>query len=260
MITLFRRIRQKLIDSGSVTKYILYASGEIFLVVIGILIALQVNNWNEEQGKNKAKNILITEIKNDLQTDLNNIRQVREDLLAKFNDGKYMANFLESGEPVSSYDENRLNEAFMEVGTIKEFTPITLSFNELVSTGLVNRIIQDTLKILLFEHYNLSVQEEGILRQRSQYSSEYADQRFYYAPKGAFIEKNKATLKVGTYSANPFTGYHLDWEKIRKDKILPMYLDRLLGVYIGQQYLIDESEKGIRKMLVLIETELDGQN
>ena len=47
MITLFRRIRQKLMDSGNVTKYVLYAAGEILLVVIGILIALQVNNRNE---------------------------------------------------------------------------------------------------------------------------------------------------------------------------------------------------------------------
>ncbi|MFN1835231.1 hypothetical protein AB2B38_008215 [Balneola sp. MJW-20] len=49
MITLFRRIREKLIASGSVTKYLLYAVGEILLVVVGILIALQVNNWNEER-------------------------------------------------------------------------------------------------------------------------------------------------------------------------------------------------------------------
>jgi len=47
MITLFRNIRQKLIASGSITKYLLYAIGEILLVVIGILTALQVNNWNE---------------------------------------------------------------------------------------------------------------------------------------------------------------------------------------------------------------------
>ncbi|PWN05496.1 DUF6090 family protein [Rhodohalobacter mucosus] len=54
MVTLFRRIRQKLIDSGSATKFLLYAFGEILLVVIGILIALQVNNWNEERVlKNK---------------------------------------------------------------------------------------------------------------------------------------------------------------------------------------------------------------
>ncbi|MFN1835237.1 DUF6090 family protein [Balneola sp. MJW-20] len=50
MVTLFRRIREKLIQSGSLTKYIIYAVGEILLVVVGILIALQVNNWNEERN------------------------------------------------------------------------------------------------------------------------------------------------------------------------------------------------------------------
>jgi len=49
MITLFRRIRQKLIDSGSVSKYLLYAFGEITLVMFGILLALQVNNWNQKK-------------------------------------------------------------------------------------------------------------------------------------------------------------------------------------------------------------------
>ncbi|WP_296705536.1 hypothetical protein [Algoriphagus sp.] len=47
MITLYRKIRQKLLTQNRITRYLVYALGEIFLVVIGILIALQVNNWNE---------------------------------------------------------------------------------------------------------------------------------------------------------------------------------------------------------------------
>ena len=69
MITLFRRIRPKLIDSGSVTKYLLYASGEILLVVIGILIALQVNNWNETNKMHKQINSTLVEIREDLAQD-----------------------------------------------------------------------------------------------------------------------------------------------------------------------------------------------
>jgi len=49
MVTIFSRVREKLIASGSVTKYLLYATGEVLLVVIGILLALQVNNWNEQR-------------------------------------------------------------------------------------------------------------------------------------------------------------------------------------------------------------------
>lgn len=49
MISFFRKIRQKLLSQNQVTRYLAYAIGEIFLVMIGILLALQVNNWNEER-------------------------------------------------------------------------------------------------------------------------------------------------------------------------------------------------------------------
>lgn len=52
LITLFRRIREKLIGEGNTRRYLIYAVGEILLVMIGILLALQVNNWNEERKTN----------------------------------------------------------------------------------------------------------------------------------------------------------------------------------------------------------------
>jgi Family of unknown function (DUF6090) len=66
---IFRKIRQKLISENKVTSYILYAIGEILLVMIGILLALQVNNWNEERTQQRElKNILKT-VSLDLQRD-----------------------------------------------------------------------------------------------------------------------------------------------------------------------------------------------
>jgi hypothetical protein len=70
MITLFRRIRKKLIESGSIPKYLLYAIGEILLVVIGILIALQVNNWNEERKNKQAILTIFSDIQEDLLNDI----------------------------------------------------------------------------------------------------------------------------------------------------------------------------------------------
>ncbi len=49
MIKFFRRIRQNLIKENKVSRYVLYAVGEIVLVVIGIMIALSINNWNQER-------------------------------------------------------------------------------------------------------------------------------------------------------------------------------------------------------------------
>lgn len=48
MIKFFRHLRQRLLSEGKTGKYFKYAIGEIILVVIGILIALQINNWNQK--------------------------------------------------------------------------------------------------------------------------------------------------------------------------------------------------------------------
>ncbi|MEN2281330.1 DUF6090 family protein [Algoriphagus sp. SE2] len=49
MIKFFRKIRYNLMSENNTSKYVKYAIGEIVLVVIGILIALQINNWNESR-------------------------------------------------------------------------------------------------------------------------------------------------------------------------------------------------------------------
>lgn len=68
MIKFFRRIRQKLLKENRFSKYLLYAIGEIILVVIGILIALQINNWNEENKSNKKEEQYLTQLLNDFET------------------------------------------------------------------------------------------------------------------------------------------------------------------------------------------------
>jgi len=55
MIKFFRKIRQNLLSESKFSQYLIYAIGEIVLVVIGILIALQINNWNEEKKLKKKK-------------------------------------------------------------------------------------------------------------------------------------------------------------------------------------------------------------
>ena len=69
MLTFLRRIRRSLIESGSARKYLLYAIGEIALVVIGILIALQINNWNEVRKDNLFEIKMIKEIVTALEGD-----------------------------------------------------------------------------------------------------------------------------------------------------------------------------------------------
>jgi hypothetical protein len=69
MIKFFRKIRQKLLSDNKFSKYLVYAIGEIVLVVIGILIALQINNWNEANKNREKEALLLTEMKSNLNED-----------------------------------------------------------------------------------------------------------------------------------------------------------------------------------------------
>jgi len=69
MIKFFRKIRQNLLSEGKTGKYFKYAIGEIVLVVIGILIALQINNWNEDRKKDELSKDYLLQLKQDLSLD-----------------------------------------------------------------------------------------------------------------------------------------------------------------------------------------------
>ncbi|GGK24641.1 hypothetical protein GCM10007962_18590 [Yeosuana aromativorans] len=76
MIKFFRNIRKKLLSEGKTTNYVKYAIGEIVLVVIGILIALQINNWNEQRKYKNLEVSMLTEIRASLQESLHEINDM----------------------------------------------------------------------------------------------------------------------------------------------------------------------------------------
>ncbi|MEM8508666.1 MAG: DUF6090 family protein [Bacteroidota bacterium] len=86
MIQLFRKIRQKLLTENSFSKYLLYAMGEIILVVIGILIALQINNNNEEKKQRAKEQAFLKEINLDFTSNKEQL-----DSIVEFNKISYHA-------------------------------------------------------------------------------------------------------------------------------------------------------------------------
>ena len=74
MIKFFRKIRQQLLTENKISKYLIYAIGEIVLVVIGILIALSINNWNENRKLENEELNLLLEVKSNLEITLKNFK------------------------------------------------------------------------------------------------------------------------------------------------------------------------------------------
>jgi hypothetical protein len=120
MIKFFRKIRQNLLSEGKMGKYFKYAIGEILLVVIGILLALQINNWNEgEKTKEKEREALF-EIVSDLEYSLidlddvintqdnnltKNINSIKTLIKALQTDQKYHDSLATHFYATNSYDE-----------------------------------------------------------------------------------------------------------------------------------------------------------
>ena len=77
MIKFFRRIRKRLINENQISKYLIYALGEIILVVIGILIALQINNWNIYNKLKVEEETIIHEMERNIAS---NIEEMKLDL------------------------------------------------------------------------------------------------------------------------------------------------------------------------------------
>ena len=69
MLYIFRQLRRRLLNSSESRRYFIYALGEIALVVIGILIALQINNWNEKKNARQFELTMLTEIRSALKQD-----------------------------------------------------------------------------------------------------------------------------------------------------------------------------------------------
>ena len=76
MIKFFRKIRQKLISKNKFSKYLIYAIGEIILVVIGILIALGINNWNEANKKDTEEREYLTNLLAEFETNQEELKRI----------------------------------------------------------------------------------------------------------------------------------------------------------------------------------------
>ena len=188
MIKFFRKIRQNLLSEGKTGKYLKYAIGEIILVVIGILIALQINNWNESNKLKKEETLYLKRLKTDLEKDTlyynNNID--RANLLI---DRNYT--FLKKlYDEQKSIDEGRtlMNLPLWdsEYLTIQDNT-----YSELVSSGKLNIISNPTLKVAVVDFYRLIDSKENSIKEANEYSRELM---------GYYVSTYPGTIK---HSRNP---------------------------------------------------------
>jgi len=183
MIKFFRKIRYDLMEKNKTVKYLKYAIGEIFLVMIGILLALQVNNWNENRKATNSERILLVNLVKDLE-----LEEIRFNQNLNGIDGN-----LKTYEQLYLIGVKGRNDITIEnpnkVRNIVNFDPKLNKDYSLISDKLTNEEIREDL--LKYNHRLKSI-EVGFIEYRKVITDRM---RIYLGEKGLYKLESLYTNK-----------------------------------------------------------------
>lgn len=195
MISFFRKIRQKLLQQNRVTQYLAYALGEIFLVVIGILIALQINNWNEERKDRAKENSILLSLYTESMGNREKLQATIQHHQALLETTKGLMDlFFVSESELKNYNLDSLIERTID---FRDFNPSQSVIHDLISSGNLGLISSESLRVLIFD-WGRETEE---LKESYETLDESAAQLFL-----PYLTKNASMKNIDRY------GY-LNWEK-----------------------------------------------
>ncbi|MFH6769743.1 DUF6090 family protein [Gaetbulibacter aquiaggeris] len=156
MIPFFRKIRKKMADDNKPIKYLRYAIGEIVLVMIGILLALQVNNWNQNRIKFNESIKHLKSLKYDLEVDTIYFNQQKRESQKQVDN--YRIFFKKSYETQNNIEE--VTELIDLAYPLTNYLQVQKStFSEMVNAGKLNDLANEELKssiVALYRDYEIA--------------------------------------------------------------------------------------------------------
>ena len=145
MIKFFRKIRQNLLSEGKTGKYLKYAIGEIVLVVIGILIALSINNWNENRKTQNNQEKYLILLKEEALKNLNSVKKAIESVESTMIGQRDLIKLIDGNQDTIS--EKYLSELFLKVFVFTTKLDYENSvFSELKTSGELKNIGNDSIR------------------------------------------------------------------------------------------------------------------
>lgn len=241
MLKFFRRIRQSLLAESKFRKYLLYALGEILLVVIGILIALQINNWNEERKEQKLGVVVLHDIQDNILR--NNV--LIQEAIHTIDSINFSANairiYLISDDRPDSEFYDHIGEA-VRSGTFL-FRLNSDGYESLKSTGfaiLGNEILKDQILNLFEVTYGMVLTDLNFAN--SIYLSDVGWWKDY-------LYKTDMTNKMVPY----------DLQRIKSDKRFLTEINEIFMVRTVFQNTLKQSLSQSEQVLRLIEKELENK-
>ncbi len=141
MIKFFRRIRQKLISKNKFSRYLIYAFGEIVLVVLGILIALSIDNWNEHRKATREEVKILEKLNSDLKANLTEIKGINSLTKLRVKSCQTILNYFQENKPV----DDSLRLCFEYINNDDLFNNANTTYKFIENQGL-NVLSNDSLQ------------------------------------------------------------------------------------------------------------------
>ena len=248
MIHFFRKIRRHLLSENKFSKYIIYAFGEIILVMIGILLAFQVNSWQDRRTRAKKEMSYLKDIRLNLNDDLETIDEVVE-----FNERKNILTdsmFYTLGNQTNPEVYMPIVLRYMYTLTNYDiFEPNRIAFDNMVAAENVDLISNGGLRTKLSQYYkrefNTTTQES--VKQRSRQLGDYV----------AIAAFNKQSLKsLVNHDSNL---RDVSEVKIHEDPKVYSILFNMLMTTQAQNETLIGVQLVIRELITLIDKEIDNR-
>lgn len=243
MLFVLRKIRRKLIDNRKITSYLLYALGEVLLVVIGILIAVSLNNWNQDRQQQKQLNTYYGQISDELEDFLTWIKRYNENnqMLADMN--RRSLKILASGHPDSL---PKLKETLGALGTAWTINTTLPVLEEFIAKGLITNIANDSLKAA-FTGCKITLG-------RLDRMDDYLDEQYHRRIEPFFNKNiNYSEVAMGRYQKSlevggPATDYKKLQGNVEAWNIITFKLE-LLETSIGEIHFVETEIRELKDLL-----------
>lgn len=242
MFKFFRKIRKQLIGDGKTAKYFKYAVGEILLVVIGILIALQVNNWNENRKLDQVELTVLNELKNDLIFSAEELDTINKYNQTYLNDYKLIKTFIDEDRPY----ENVLDTAFTSLDIWEDpFLP-TMAYESLKSKG-IDLIRNDSLKRHIVMTYDFGI--NGRIKSTKEWEWSFSQN----TTQKHMVENIRREINSNIARPN-------DFEKLKQDDEFKNFLHILISIRMSNIDVNNEVKKDIKELIMHIDKEINSRS
>ena len=131
MIKLFRHIRQRLLSENKLSKYLIYALGEIILVIIGILIALAINQKNTDKNNNEIRDLYIIQLVDEIDSNIKKLNVYRDDTEKRIAELDTLSQILVNKD----YNNPKLLEKSRYLYQRNTYNPIMVTYENLKFSG-----------------------------------------------------------------------------------------------------------------------------